>query len=94
MAGNGHGFTPRAPKRISRVSGRARQRPRVARRFPRPAHHVDDELGFVVLPMPADAFVRVLHALSDGLTFLRFSEPEAYPDELIIAAFEALAGGR
>jgi AcrR family transcriptional regulator len=43
------------------------------------------------LPMPADQFVRVLHALSDGLLFLRFVEPELITDEVIIAAFEALA---
>ena len=43
------------------------------------------------LPMPAAQFVRVLHALSDGLLFLRFVEPELITDEVIIAAFEALA---
>jgi hypothetical protein len=43
------------------------------------------------LPMPADQFVRVLHALSDGLLFLRFVQPELITDEVIIAAFEALA---
>ena len=43
------------------------------------------------LPMPPDQFVRVLHALSDGLLFLRFMQPELMTDEVIIAAFEALA---
>jgi AcrR family transcriptional regulator len=43
------------------------------------------------LPMPADQFVRVLHALTDGLLFLRFLTPELITDEVIIAAFEALA---
>ena len=43
------------------------------------------------LPMPADQFVRVLHALSDGLLFLRFVQPELITDEVIIAAFDALA---
>jgi len=43
------------------------------------------------LPMPADQFMRVLHALSDGLLFLRFMQPELITDDVIIAAFEALA---
>jgi AcrR family transcriptional regulator len=46
------------------------------------------------LPMPASVFVRVLHALSDGLMFARFLEPETYTDEVIVAAFEALAPRR
>jgi AcrR family transcriptional regulator len=46
------------------------------------------------LPMPPDQFVRVLHALSDGLLFLRFMQPELMTDEVIIAAFEALASSR
>jgi hypothetical protein len=43
------------------------------------------------LPIPADQFVRVLHALTDGLLYLRFLTPELITDEVIIAAFEALA---
>jgi hypothetical protein len=43
------------------------------------------------LPMPADQFVRVLHALTDGLIYLRFLTPELITDEVIKAAFEALA---
>ena len=43
------------------------------------------------LPMPPDQFVRVLHALSDGLLFLRFLQPELITDDVIIAAFEMLA---
>ena len=43
------------------------------------------------LPMPIETFVRVLHALGDGLMFCRFLEPEHYTDDVIIAAFEALA---
>ena len=43
------------------------------------------------LPMPPDLFVRVLHALTDGLMFLRFLTPELITDEVIIAAFQALA---
>jgi AcrR family transcriptional regulator len=43
------------------------------------------------LPMSPNQFVRVLHALSDGLLFQRFLTPELITDEVIIAAFEALA---
>ena len=43
------------------------------------------------LPMPADQFVKVLHALTDGLLYLRFLTPELITDEVISAAFEALA---
>jgi AcrR family transcriptional regulator len=43
------------------------------------------------LPMPLETFVRVLHALGDGLMFCRFLEPEHYTDDVIISAFEALA---
>jgi AcrR family transcriptional regulator len=58
-------------------------------------HLVEQALLQVVpaseLPMPADQFVRVLHALTDGLLFLRFLTPELITDEIIAAAFEALA---
>jgi AcrR family transcriptional regulator len=43
------------------------------------------------LPMPADQFVRVLHALTDGLLYLRFLTPELITDEVIRSAFVALA---
>ncbi|MBO0793144.1 MAG: TetR/AcrR family transcriptional regulator [Ktedonobacteraceae bacterium] len=43
------------------------------------------------LPMPANQFVRVLHALTDGLLYLRFLTPELITDEVICAAFEAMA---
>ena len=43
------------------------------------------------LPMPADRFVKVLHALTEGLLYLRFLTPELITDEMICAAFEALA---
>jgi AcrR family transcriptional regulator len=42
------------------------------------------------LPMPADQFVKVLHALTEGLLYLRFLTPELMTDEVISAAFEAL----
>ena len=42
-------------------------------------------------PMPVEQFVRALHALTDGLVFIRFMQPELMTDDLIIAAFESLA---
>jgi len=42
------------------------------------------------LPMPADQFVRVIHALSEGLIFQRLLTPELMPDEIFRAAFAAL----
>ena len=46
------------------------------------------------LPMPAEDLVRVIGALIEGLTFQRLLTPELISDELIYAAFAALAGGR
>ncbi|THD81634.1 MAG: TetR/AcrR family transcriptional regulator [Phenylobacterium sp.] len=43
------------------------------------------------LPMSPAAFVRVLHAMSDGFVIARFLQPEVFTRELIVAAFEALA---
>src|SRR3954452_3582119 len=43
------------------------------------------------LPIPADQLVRVLHALIEGLVFQRLLTPELVPDEIIRAAFGALA---
>jgi len=43
------------------------------------------------LPMPADQLVRVLHAMIEGLVFQRLLTPELIPDEIIRAAFGALA---
>jgi AcrR family transcriptional regulator len=45
------------------------------------------------LPMPADTFVRVVHALTEGLTYQRFLTPELVTDDVIYAAFGALARG-
>lgn len=42
------------------------------------------------LPMAPERLVRVSHALTDGLTFLRFMMPELITDDVIVAAFEAL----
>lgn len=46
------------------------------------------------LPMPADQLVRVLHVLTEGLVFQRLLTPELLPDEVIRAAFLALATKR
>jgi AcrR family transcriptional regulator len=43
------------------------------------------------LPIPADRLVRVLHAMIEGLVFQRLLTPELVPDEIILAAFAALA---
>src|SRR5690348_4963964 len=43
------------------------------------------------LPMPAGQLVRVLHALTEGLVFQRLLTPELLPDQVIRAAFLALA---
>jgi len=44
------------------------------------------------LPLPVDQFVKVLHALTDGLLFARFLAPELITDKVIVSAFEGLAG--
>lgn len=46
------------------------------------------------LPMPAGQLVRVIHALSEGLIFQRLLTPELVPDQVIRAAFLALAAKR
>lgn len=43
------------------------------------------------LPMPSEKFVRVLDALITGLLFTYFQTPELVTEDVIIAAFEALA---
>jgi len=52
-------------------------------------------LSFVIpseqLPMPAAQLVCVLHSMIEGLTFQRLMTPELIPDEVIRAAFGALA---
>jgi AcrR family transcriptional regulator len=44
------------------------------------------------LPMPAKVLIPVLHALMDGLVLHRVLTPELIEDDVIFAAFEALAG--
>ena len=43
------------------------------------------------LPMAPEVLVPAIHALTDGLSFLRFITPELITDEVVLAAFEALA---
>jgi AcrR family transcriptional regulator len=43
------------------------------------------------LPMPAEKLVRVIHALTDGLFFTHFLNPELITADVILAAFAALA---
>jgi len=43
------------------------------------------------LPMPPEQLVRVLTALTEGLTYQRLLTPELIPDDVIYAAFSALA---
>jgi len=42
------------------------------------------------LPIPAEQFVRVIHALTDGILFNRFLTPDLITDEVIRSAFEML----
>ena len=44
--------------------------------------------------MPPELLVRVIHALIEGLVLQRILTPELFPDEVFIAAFEALAHQR
>jgi AcrR family transcriptional regulator len=46
------------------------------------------------LPLKSDEFVKIVHALTDGLLALRFLTPELITDEIIIAAFETLGGAQ
>jgi AcrR family transcriptional regulator len=46
------------------------------------------------LPMPKDQLVRVIHALIEGLVLQRLLTPGLFPDEVIYAAFDALAASQ
>jgi AcrR family transcriptional regulator len=46
------------------------------------------------LPMPSEILVRVLNALTEGLTIQWLLTPELIPDDVIYAAFAALASER
>jgi AcrR family transcriptional regulator len=45
------------------------------------------------LPMEPALLVPAMHALADGLTFLRFLTPNLITEEVIVAAFDAFAAG-
>jgi AcrR family transcriptional regulator len=72
-----------------------RMKRRIARENARIYAHIAAELVKYIpasdLPMPVDQFVRVTHALSDGLMFGHFMTPDLIDSKVIIAAFEALA---
>jgi len=53
------------------------------------ANFADDEL-----PMAPDLLVRVINTQVEGLTQLRLLTPELCPDEVVYAAFRAIAGVR
>ena len=57
--------------------------------YRRGAERLEQQVPAGELPMPAAEFVRVLHALTDGLLFLRFLQPELITDEVILKAFAA-----
>ena len=42
-------------------------------------------------PVPSEHLVRVIHALIEGLVLQRLLTPDLFPDEVIYAAFDALA---
>ena len=59
--------------------------------YRRAAERLEQHVPASELPMPAEEFVRVLHAMTDGLLLLRFLQPELITDDLILKAFDALA---
>jgi AcrR family transcriptional regulator len=63
-----------------------------AKIYERIAEHLVALIPEDQLPMPAATFVRVTHALSDGLMFAHFMSPDEFTEDVIIAAFQALAG--
>lgn len=73
-----------------------RMRKRLARENAKIYQHIAKELlNFISeqeLPMPVEKFVKVTHALSDGLMFAHFMTPELITADVIVSAFEALAG--
>ena len=57
----------------------------------------EDMLAYIPerkLPMPAQVFVRVLHGLIEGLTFLSFLTPELITEEVFLEAFAALGSSK
>ena len=73
-----------------------RMRRRIARENEKIYAHISRELLKFIdardLPMPVGKFVRVTHALSDGLMFGHFMAPDLITADVMVSAFEALAG--
>ena len=55
------------------------------------AQHLRQSFQKRDLPMPPEHIVPIIHALTDGLTFLRLLTPELITDDVVLNAFEALA---
>ena len=60
--------------------------------YARMAEGLTRTFGRRALPMSPDRLIPALHALSDGLTYLRFLMPELITEKVIVSAFDALAG--
>src|SRR5262245_58882588 len=90
----------RRPVAVSRLTGMAyaltHQRIRsqvhdvTAARYTAGAAWVRTNADESEIPMSPDIFVRVVHAMTEGLLFQRFLTPELVPDEVFYAAFAAL----
>jgi len=59
--------------------------------YRRAGERLEQALPAHTLPMPGEEFVRVIHALTDGLLLLRVLQPELITYEMIVKAFAALA---
>ena len=102
----GHAVADAAKARVSMAVGAAsfqlyalsnpRMRRRVAAENARIYAHIATAIQEFIpasdLPIPVDKFVRVTHALSDGLMFGHFMAPDEITEDVIVSAFEALAG--
>ncbi len=92
----------RAPMAVGAASfqvfalSNARMRKRIVRENARIYAQIEKALLEFIpesdLPMPIGQFVRVTHAMSEGLMFGHFMAPEQITSEVIVAAFEALGG--
>lgn len=70
---------------------RSRVAAKNAELYRRAAERLQQQYPTEDFPMPVEQFVRALHALTDGLVFLRFIQPDLMTDDMIVAAFESLA---
>ena len=76
---------------LTHESTRARVAELNADIYRRAGQRLADQLPASELPMPAEQFVLVLHALTDGLLSLRLMQPDLISDDLIVRAFEVMA---